>query len=64
MAQNAVLRPGPAILPSILAVGSYSIGSLNEPPSLNGPAAILSGKFNLVLLHFVYDYHFVVSTLE
>jgi hypothetical protein len=42
----------------------YSIGSLNEPPSLNGPAAILSENFNLVLLHFVYGYHFVVSTLE
>jgi hypothetical protein len=36
----------------------------NEPPSLNGPAAILSEIFNLVLLHFVYGYHLVVSTLE
>jgi hypothetical protein len=24
----------------------------------------MSEKINLVLLHFVYDYHFVVSTLE
>ena len=42
----------------------YSIGSPNEPPSPNGPAAVLNEVFNLVLLHFIYGYRCVVATIE
>ena len=42
----------------------YSDGSLNEPPSLNEPAAILNVDLNTGLLHFIYYFYCIVSTVE
>jgi len=42
----------------------YSDGSLNEPPSLNEPAAILSTDLGLAPQHFIHGCYCTVSTVE
>ena len=42
----------------------YRLGSLNEPPSLNEPAAILGVELSPDLLHLMYGCRYIVSTVE
>ena len=42
----------------------YGNGPLNEPPPHNEPPAILTGDLSLGLLHFIYCYRCVASTIE
>ena len=54
----------PCPIPSMGNFQHYSYGSLNEPPSLNEPAAILSAGLSAHSLHFISGCRWLVPTTE